>query len=100
FRATRPLVILAGISLHVGILFAVNIPIFGELMTAAYLTFLAPDELDRLLRAVDPRRWLGLRGRRRAVIPGRIDGAEVPQGPHRRAGERTEPNLLEEAATA
>ena len=27
-----------------------NIPGFGEVMTAAYLTFLAPDELDALLR--------------------------------------------------
>ena len=59
FRATRRWAVLAGLGLHAGILLTVNIPIFGELMTACYLTFLAPDELDAMLRRLDPRGWLG-----------------------------------------
>jgi hypothetical protein len=73
FRATRRWAILAGLALHIGILFVVNIPIFGELTTACYLTFLAPDELDAVLRALDPRRWFR-RNRNSAILPGRIDG--------------------------
>jgi hypothetical protein len=73
FRATRPWVIFAGLALHGGILLTVNIPIFGELMTACYLPFLTPGELDSLLRALDPRAWLG---RRREVA---ISGL---RGPH------------------
>jgi hypothetical protein len=71
FRATRPWAILAGVALHVGILFVVNIPIFGELMTACYLTFLTVDELDTMLRALDPRAWLAARRRSGLVLPGR-----------------------------
>ena len=48
-------------------------PIFGELMTACYLTFLTPDELDGLLRRVDPRNWFA----RRARPP-----ARMLRGPH------------------
>jgi hypothetical protein len=84
FRATRAWAALAGISLHVGILLTVNIPIFGELMTACYLTFLAPDELDTLLRSLDPRRLLGnsRRHQQKPVIPGRVDGPSGLHGPH------------------
>lgn len=84
FRATRVWMIAAGLALHGGILLTVNIPIFGELMTACYLTFLAPDELAALLRALDPRTWLG-RGRQYsnpAVIPGRVDLLSGLAGPH------------------
>ena len=48
--------------LHLGIRPLLNIPGFGEAMSAAYLTFLAPDELDALLRVVDPRAWLARLG--------------------------------------
>ena len=82
FRATRPWAILAGMGLHAGILLTVNIPIFGELMIATYLTFLAPDELDALLRRLDPRNWLDRRQSRRPAIPGRVDGPSRPQGLH------------------
>ena len=58
FRAARPWVIWAGVGLHIGIMFMVNIPIFGELMMASYLTFLGPDELDTLLRCLNPRTWM------------------------------------------
>lgn len=63
-RAARPWVMLAGVLLHGGILLMLNVPIFGELMIATYLTFLTPGELDALLGWVNPRR----RGRR-PIIP-------------------------------
>jgi hypothetical protein len=70
FRVCRPLTMATGLGLHFSILFLINVPLFGELMTAAYLTFLTPPELDTLLSWVDPRnryrrvaRWL------RAVLP-------------------------------
>jgi hypothetical protein len=77
FRAARPWVILAGLGLHFSILFTVNIPIFGELITATYLTFLTPPEFDAFVRALDPRRWL-----RRADRPaGALDGPQATPGP-------------------
>jgi hypothetical protein len=90
FRATRPWAILAGLGLHGSILFTVNIPIFGELMAACYLTFLAPDELDAVLRRLNPLAWW--RARRTsdvdepapsaATIPGRVDGPSGLPSPH------------------
>ena len=108
FRATRPWTILAGVALHVGILFMVNVPIFGELSVACYLTFLAPDELDAFLRRLNPMNWFGRPGRepRPLTILGRVDGPSSPlQGPHTpgdltsapgattEAGEQGEPGL-------
>jgi HTTM domain len=58
FRPTRRWAILAGIALHAGIRPILNIPGFGEFMIAAYITFLAPDELDAVIRCLDPRAWL------------------------------------------
>jgi Vitamin K-dependent gamma-carboxylase len=55
FRPTRRWAILGGIVLHFGIRQVLNIAGFGETMMAMYLTFLAPDELDALLRWLDPR---------------------------------------------
>ena len=57
FRPTRPWVIAVGIGLHAGILFVINVPLFGELMVATYLTFLTPGELDTFLKAVNPLAW-------------------------------------------
>ena len=51
FRPTRRWVALVGVLLHAGIFPLVNVPLFGEQMTALYLVFLAPDELD----GCDPR---------------------------------------------
>jgi hypothetical protein len=84
FRATRRWAICAGMALHGGILLTVNIPIFGELMIACYMTFLTPEELDALLRALDPRSWLGRRRSRSQPpdIPGRVDGPSGLHGPH------------------
>jgi hypothetical protein len=58
-KPARPWVILAGLMLHFGILFVVNIPIFGELTTAGYLVFLTPPEWDWLGRRLDLVGWLG-----------------------------------------
>jgi HTTM domain len=62
FRPTRRWAILAGILLHLGIRPVLNIPGFGEVMCATYLTFLAPDELQSLLRWLDPRASLARLG--------------------------------------
>ena len=47
FRPTRKWIALLGVLLHLGIVPLVNVPLFGEQMTALYLLFLAPDELTR-----------------------------------------------------
>jgi hypothetical protein len=65
FKPTRRWAIMAGLMLHVGLKPILNIPGFGETMMATYLVFLAPDELDALLRFVDPRAWLARLGLRR-----------------------------------
>ena len=61
FRPSRKGIALAGLALHAGIIPLVNVPLFGEQMTALYLVFLDPDELDGLLRFLDPRAWFGHR---------------------------------------
>jgi len=76
-RAARPWIIPMGIALHVGIGLTINIPVFGELITACYLTFLAPDEFLALARRLDPRGWLP--ARRPAVA--RAGHAEAPNRP-------------------
>ena len=65
FRPTRRWTILSGVLLHAGIRPILNIPGFGEIMCATYLTFLDPDEIDGLLHAFDPRVWLARLGIRR-----------------------------------
>jgi hypothetical protein len=82
FRPTRRWAILGGLALHFGIRPLLLVPGFGEVMTATYLTFLAPDELEATMRVLDPRPWLarlGLRlpsmatwrsGRRPVALPG------------------------------
>jgi hypothetical protein len=55
FRPTRRWVILGGVLLHMGIRPMLDVPGFGEMMTATYITFLAPDELESLMRLLDPR---------------------------------------------
>jgi hypothetical protein len=71
FRSTRPYAIAAGVLLHGGIMLTVNIPIFGELLIASYLTFLTAPELDAILSRCDVRRLF----RRPA------EGAPGPPGP-------------------
>jgi hypothetical protein len=89
FKPTRRWAIVCGLALHAGIRPVLNVPGFGELMTATYITFLAPDELDGLLRFLDPRprlARLGLRipamnywtvPARRSPIPG-VHQLELP----------------------
>jgi hypothetical protein len=79
FRPVRPWVILGGILLHLGIRPVLNIPGFGEIMCAVYLTFLDPDEVAVLLRAIDPRRWLARLGLRRPNLEF-LRGADSPIG--------------------
>ncbi len=62
FRPTRRWAILAGVLLHMGIRPILNVPGFGEVMIATYLTFLAPDELQALLHRLDPRAMLARLG--------------------------------------
>jgi hypothetical protein len=64
FRPTRRWAILAGLALHMGIRPIINVPGFGEVMIATYLTFLAPDELDAVIRFLDPRTYLARLGLR------------------------------------
>jgi hypothetical protein len=83
FRATRHWTIFAGLALHIGILVTVNIPIFGELITACYLTFLTPEELDTLLGALDPRTWLGRLTHLSPLTLGRVNVPSGLRGAHR-----------------
>jgi len=62
FRPTRRWAILGGIALHMGIRPILNVPGFGEVMIATYITFLAADELDAVIRFLDPRTWLARLG--------------------------------------
>jgi hypothetical protein len=80
FRPTRRWAILGGLGLHLGIRAILNIPGFGETMMAAYFTFLAPDELDAFLRALDPRGWLarlGISARSLVFSRGRRETAPI-----------------------
>jgi Vitamin K-dependent gamma-carboxylase len=62
FRPTRRWAMLGGVALHTSLRVMLNIPGFGEPILAIYFTFLAPDELDAVLRALDPRAWLARLG--------------------------------------
>jgi hypothetical protein len=79
FRPTRRWAILAGVLLHAGIRPVLNIPGFGEVMCATYLTFLDPDELAALIHFLDPRTWLARLGVRWPSL-GFPRGAEHPIG--------------------
>ena len=76
--------IFLGLALHTGVLFVVNVPLFGELMTACYLTFLTPNELDSAIHAVNPLRLFRGTARTSPLVPGRVDQpvASVLKGPH------------------
>jgi hypothetical protein len=77
FKPTRRWAIACGLLLHAGIRPILNIPGFGELMCATYLTFLDPDEAMALVRALDPRAWLARLGLRRPDL-GFLRGRENP----------------------
>jgi Vitamin K-dependent gamma-carboxylase len=77
FKPTRRWAILCGVLLHAGIRPIINVPGFGEVMIATYLTFLAPDELDAILRLLDPRAWLARFGLR---MPGHAFWSSAGRG--------------------
>jgi Vitamin K-dependent gamma-carboxylase len=70
FRPTRRWAMLIGMMFHAGLAMMLNIAAFGETMMAVYLTFLAPDELDSLIGALDPRAWLARMGVRMPSLLG------------------------------
>ncbi len=63
-RPARRWVIPAGLGLHLGIFFLVNIPIFGELASAGYLVFLGSAEWEAIRARFHPVGWA-----RRAFLP-------------------------------
>jgi hypothetical protein len=84
FRPTRRWAIVGGVALHLGIRPMLNVPGFGETMTATYLVFLAPDEINAVIRFLDPRAWLarlGVSAGSLAVF-GRLDRPTAIQGLH------------------
>jgi hypothetical protein len=84
FRPTRRWAILGGVALHTGIRPVLNVPGFGETMIAAYLVFLAPDEINAVIRFLDPRAWLAQLGVRTPSVAywGRLDRPSGLQGLH------------------
>jgi hypothetical protein len=77
FRPTRKWVACLGVMLHLGIVPLVNVPLFGEQMTALYLVFLAPDELAAFLGLLDPRRWFSRRGEELLSLGARLHPSDV-----------------------
>jgi Vitamin K-dependent gamma-carboxylase len=69
FRPVRRWAIVGGVLLHLGIRPILNVPGFGEILIATYVMFLAPDELDAVLRFIDPRRVLARLGVQLPVGP-------------------------------
>jgi hypothetical protein len=86
FRPTRRWAILGGLALHMGIRPMLNVPGFGEAMTATYLVFLAPDEINAVIRCLDPRAWLARLGVGNLSLAflGRLDRPDRLQGLHQR----------------
>lgn len=80
FRPTRRWVALLGVGLHAGIWPMVNVPLFGEQMTAFYLLFLDPDELASLGAFFRPSRWFGRRAPAAADAEARVDGGSSARG--------------------
>lgn len=72
-RELRYWVLLAGVLLHLGIDYTMNIPLFGPTMIAAYITFVEP---RRIQQALD---WMKSRMRRIPVLRGWIQETPAPQ---------------------
>lgn len=64
FRRTRLYVLAAGVLLHLGIEYALNLPMFAFIMIASYLVFLRESDLQNFAR------WIGRRkaGRKRVLV--------------------------------
>jgi hypothetical protein len=102
FRGARPYVIAGGVALHATILLTVNIPLFGEMAMASYVTFMTAPELDGLLRALNPAGWyrraasaLATLGNTRAEEP-----SGALRGPHFARNRRPAPSARRNAAQA
>jgi hypothetical protein len=78
FRASRRWVAAAGVLLHLGIVPLVNVPLFGEQMTALYLLFFTPEELRGLTGIF--KRWR--RSESELAGMGRLDMASSHRGWH------------------
>lgn len=85
-KPARPYAMAAGLLLHGGIALTVNIPIFGELLVASYLTFLTAPELDAIVRALDVRRFFP--HRERSLPPTAPPHTSALRGPHFRTSRR------------
>lgn len=71
-KELRYWVLLAGVLLHAGIDYAMNIPLFGFIMISAYVTFVPPGDLERFFERLR-RGWLRLFGPRE-MLPLFYDG--------------------------
>jgi hypothetical protein len=65
-KATRGIVLLLGLLLHVGIALVMRVFVFGEIMPIFYLCFVEPRRIVTRLEAVAGRLLAGLRRRTRA----------------------------------
>lgn len=62
FKETRYIVLLLGVSLHAGIEYTMNIPLFQSIILATYVTFIPPEDLRRF--------WSRVSARLRSRFPG------------------------------
>jgi hypothetical protein len=84
-RALRPIVLAAGVALHVGIDYALRVGFFGYGVYVLYLSFLSPDWLEQRILALRDRLAAGRRRRRRVSRGETVAGA---------GGERESPELV------
>ena len=92
FRVTRPWVIVLGLGLHIGVLFVVNVPFFGEMMTACYLTYLTSEDWVALTRVLNPVNWVRRSSTTEILV--RVDRPSFPRGPHVRVGVPSETQTI------
>ena len=69
-RELRYWVLLGGVLLHVGIDYTMNIPLFGFIMVSAYVTFVDPEDLERVLN------WGGAKLRKGGPAPEETSAAK------------------------
>ncbi|WZP00039.1 HTTM domain-containing protein [Isosphaeraceae bacterium EP7] len=84
FKSTRSWMIAGGLTLHVGAMLVMNIPLFNELCMATYLLFMTPEELAAVARPF--RSLVSARERKAAVraeFAGRVDGPHIGIASHR-----------------
>jgi predicted DCC family thiol-disulfide oxidoreductase YuxK len=67
FRAARPYAVVMGVGLHLWIMIAMTIPVFGILMVATYISWFSEEELEEALAWI--RKRIG-KGRARVYVDG------------------------------